>query len=131
MSGKIPPEVDNALLAGLAARTGELNDAANEIIDSLRLNRLTRFFIIAVSLVLLGTSSVVLYNTITTNKTTHVIRDCTDPGGRCYKDARQSAKDNVKLLNDTTVAAAYCAKQPQNDALEEIRQCIVKVLTTN
>jgi hypothetical protein len=58
--------------------------------------------------------------------------DCTDPNGQCYKDGQARSGAIVKSLNDNqktvVTIAAYCAKQPVNQTLEQIEACVNKEL---
>lgn len=69
----------------------------------------------------------------TTNKNlTETIQDCIDPGGQCYKTGDRRSGAAVKTINETqkqiVTVAAYCAKQPGNNTLEQIEACVNKEL---
>lgn len=123
------PDVNQALIAGLATKAGELANVAEDLVTTVRLNKVARSYLFVITVFLLGVCVIVLWGTVVINKNTEKIISCTEPVGKCYKDGRKSAKENLKLINDTSVAAAYCAKQVNNDTLEEIRKCIVATLS--
>lgn len=121
--------VDPALLAGLATRAGDLENGIKELIETVRLNRIARVYIVILTLALVAGTAVNLWSTHETNKNTNVIIDCTDPDGRCYKEARAAGKENVKLINEISIAAAYCAKQPENKTIDQVKTCVNKSLS--
>lgn len=125
----VTPEVDAALLAGLASRAGELSTIAENLIETIRLSRLSRIFIVLAALVLLGGMAANLYNTHATNRNTQVIISCTDPSGACYKDSRKTTAGTVKLINDTVIATVSCSKLPENKTYAEIRACVIATLS--
>lgn len=58
--------------------------------------------------------------------------DCTDPNGQCYQDGQKRSGAAIKQINDAqkqvVTIAAYCAKQPGNQTLEQIEDCVNKEL---
>lgn len=121
-----PEGIDIALLAGLTTKAGDLENRLLDLIETVRINRVARTYLVLLTVLLLAGSGVVIWTTQVTRHNTGVIIDCTDPSGKCYKEARQSAKDNVQLINQISVAAAYCAHQPENKTLEQIKACVSK-----
>lgn len=125
-----------ALIAGLAASASDLSSVARDLYKSAVLTKIERTVItLAVAaLVVLGiieVVGVVKLNGIakTNERNTNVIRDCTQPDGVCFKDSQKRTADVIDLINQVTVAAAYCAKQPDNDTEAEIKSCIDVALT--
>lgn len=53
---------------------------------------------------------------------TRIIKDTVDPGGKRFKQSRESGAASVQAVNEITVLAAYCAKV--NNDLPEIQQCV-------
>lgn len=84
--------------------------------------------IVAVTLILVGIFSMLYQNFKLTNQ----IEDCINPKGSCYQngDRRQGAA--IKTINESQkqiiTIAAYCAKQPGNNTLEQIEACVNKEL---
>lgn len=58
--------------------------------------------------------------------------DCTDPTGQCYREGQKRSGAAIKQINDAqkqvVTIAAYCAKQPKNQTLEQIEDCVNKEL---
>lgn len=130
-----PPEVDSALIAGLAARAGELSTLVEDLIATVRINRLARVYVIIVTVALIAGMGVSVWNTISTRRATDkidknnkLIVSCVDPDGSCYKEARQASRENIKLINDTTAAAALCAQRPENQTFDQLKACILTTL---
>lgn len=59
-----------------------------------------------------------------TNHFARVLVDCTTPNGECYKNANRNQSGAIKNINEVTVLASYCAKQPGNTTENQIRSCI-------
>lgn len=61
------------------------------------------------------------------------IEDCINPQGKCYKSGDRRSSAAVKTISDSqkqiVTVAAFCAKQPGNNTLEQIEACVNKELT--
>lgn len=124
-----PADVDPALIAGLASRAGELATIANDLVATVRISRLTRFFIISGMIVLLGGMAANVWNTFATKRSASLIVSCTDPNGKCYQDSRKDTGQSVQNINDTVIAAVACSKVPTNETTADIRNCVLATLS--
>lgn len=52
------------------------------------------------------------------------IESCTTPEGACYRRGQQNTGAAVSTINEITIYAAACAKQPGIDTAREIRACV-------
>ncbi len=82
--------------------------------------------------VFIGVLVAMLAQTLTLSRT---VKDCTEPGGRCYNEARAQRLETVVSINEVTLAAASCAAantdtwdEPTYDA---IYACVMKALADN
>lgn len=61
------------------------------------------------------------------------IEDCINPTGDCYKNGDRRSGAAVRQIGESqkqiVTVAAYCAKQPGNNTLEQIEACVNKELT--
>ena len=82
--------------------------------------------------IMLTTMYKVLEISTTNKEVSQTIRDCIDPTGQCYKSGDRRSGAAVKTINETqkhiVTVAAYCAKQPGNQTLEQIEACVNKEL---
>lgn len=83
--------------------------------------------IVIIALVLL--QFIILFNV---GKTADQIQDCLNISGSCYKNSTQRSGDAVKRISENqkriVTVAAYCAKQPGNNTLQQIEDCTNKEL---
>lgn len=63
--------------------------------------------------------------------TLHVVRDCTDPGGTCFKRGQKSTAKAVASINKITVYAAACADKPGNQTVTQIQSCVIRKLAAD
>jgi len=117
---------NDALLAGLAAQAGELSNAARDLADTVKLNRFARWFVVLVSFIMLAGMTISVWGAFETRNNTNRIISCTEVNGKCYQHNKQSSDSTVQSINDVIVAAAYCAKLPENQTLKEVTDCTRK-----
>jgi hypothetical protein len=63
-----------------------------------------------------------------TAETLEIIKDCTQPEGKCFQRSQEStaaAVDNIGLLS---AYAAACADQPDQQTADEIQECVLDLL---
>lgn len=123
------------LIAGLAAAASDLSSVANDILHSATITRVQRTGIalaLGLMMILLGLNG---WGTWENHKDANVnrrngelIRDCVVAGGECYQDARERSTNIVTVINRVTIAAATCARAPENETEAEIRNCIQVIL---
>lgn len=56
------------------------------------------------------------------------IEDCTTPGRPCFDDAQKRLGRTVGSINRYALAAAACADQPQTQTVDEIQNCILRLI---
>lgn len=102
---RLTPE---ALLAGLAARAGELSQEAHNLRESYRFSRILKVTV-GIGVLLLGLNAVLLalllsvahtnrHNTAASQQNTAAIRDCTTPDGRCYQRGQQATANAIAQI---------------------------------
>lgn len=63
------------------------------------------------------------------NKATmDLVEDCTSPGGECYDRGARRTGEAVGTINQITIYAAACAKQPANVTVRQIQACVEELL---
>ena len=63
-----------------------------------------------------------------TTKRGQEIQSCTTPGGACYERSQQQTGAAVGSINQVTILAVACARQPGNDTEAEVKACVEKGL---
>lgn len=94
----------------------------------LRLSRMKLFLnslILMVLSVILTIVSIVMFDL---KETADNIESCTNPKGRCYADSTARTGSAINTINQITVYAAFCSKQPENNTVPQIKACIEKEL---
>lgn len=61
----------------------------------------------------------------------HLIRDCTEPAGKCFKRGQKSTGKAVASINKITVYAAACADKPGNQSVTQIQSCVIRKLAAD
>lgn len=56
------------------------------------------------------------------------IESCTSPDGECYQRSQAQTGSAVASINEITIYAAACAKQPAVDTARQIRLCVERSL---
>lgn len=60
------------------------------------------------------------------------IDSCTTPEGECYKQSQERTREIFGEprgpLNTVVVATSYCAQQPENSSIEDVRGCVKTTL---
>ena len=123
------------VLAGLATRVGELVNASHDIKRAAQVSKgmrvligITLFSLLAIAGIGTYFSIVVRQNQKSGRAVVDTIKDCTDPEGQCFHDAQARTATAVAGINKKTqqivVAAAACARVPENDTEAEIRVCV-------
>lgn len=55
-----------------------------------------------------------------------LIKDCTEPGGNCYKRNQKASGQAIDVINRVSVYAAACASQERNKgSIEKIQVCVL------
>lgn len=119
----------------LMVQAAELATVGHDLVRSAVLTRIQRWVIfICLFLVMLGTVLSVI-TTLTnrsvnraTNHNTDIIRDCTDPEGKCFQDGQARTAEAVGNINKVVTAASFCARLPENDTLDEVEACVKRAL---
>ena len=117
-----------ALQAAFVVRAGELKTIAEDLITTVRRDKVLRYFFGFISLVLVIGMAVNISNTRASKKNTKIIVSCTDPQGECYKNSQKSSGQSIEFINNVSIAAAYCAKQPENKTVAQIKICVTNSL---
>lgn len=63
-----------------------------------------------------------------TKATLDLIRDCTEPSGKCYQRGQASTADAVDNIGLLSAYAAACADQPETQTADEIQDCVLDLL---
>jgi hypothetical protein len=58
--------------------------------------------------------------------TGNLIKDCVDPGGKCFRDGQERTGQLVVSINDATIAAVSCAQT--EDSYAAIKVCVERIL---
>lgn len=115
-------------------------DTIDKIDKNIRYMTVARFIGIAASVlggilivtIMITTMYKVLEISTTNKNLSQTIQSCIDPTGTCYKSGDRRSGAVVKTLNESqkhiVTVAAYCAKQPGNNTLEQIEACVNKEL---
>lgn len=108
-------------------------DIVQKVDKTITLYHWTRQILIALLIVLIGLVVVVQFMILgNVQSTTDQLLDCTDPSGQCYQDGSRRQGEAVKNITNEqkriVTIAAYCAKQPGNNTLEQIEDCVNKEL---
>lgn len=54
------------------------------------------------------------------------IRDCTQPSGECYREARERSARTVTDIGKVSAYAAACADRPGVQTEDEVRLCVLR-----
>ena len=65
------------------------------------------------------------------SETLHVIKDCTQPTGACYKHAQRETAGAVASINRVVILAAACASQKPGQSVAEIQRCVINRLAAH
>jgi hypothetical protein len=129
---------DQALLAGLATRAGELSDAAAHLQKAFRLSRLMKAVIVIGVLALVGQTvlSLLLLRVAHSNEATGAaIRDCTTPTGKCARRGANATAVAIGSINVATqraiVAGIECSwlYPPTPTSRKPFERCVTRTLT--
>lgn len=119
-----------ALLAGLASRAGELSEEAHRLRDSYRFSRWLKVTI-GIGVLMLAANGVMLGILISLAHTNQAngaaIRSCTTPTGDCYQRGQETTgkavAEIVAQVNTHTdfvfIATLECSRKPLSDAAFE------------
>lgn len=126
-----PVEAREPLTAALIAQAHDLTEVAKELG---RQARTTRWLKIAIVLILVAAgvgayfAVQIRHNQKNTKEVLETVQDCTDPEGDCYRRSVEQQANAIVQLNAKTqqivVAAAACAKVPENVTEAQIRVCV-------
>lgn len=102
--------------------------------DTQRARRIQRLLIAAVILDFVVTLTVAITLTISlgSNSTIRLIKSCTQPTGKCFKDEQAQSSKAIGSLVTQIEAVAYCGFQHPKATLTEIEVCVqdqLKALT--
>lgn len=75
------------------------------------------------------TTSTIRENQRTSIESLTRIKDCTEPGGRCFERGQRATADAVGDINRVAIYAAACADQPRRQTVEQIQSCVIDKLS--
>jgi hypothetical protein len=75
------------------------------------------------------TTSTIRQNQRTSIESLTRIKDCTEPGGRCFERGQRATADAVGDINRVAIFAAACADQPRRQTVEQIQSCVIDKLS--
>ena len=61
-------------------------------------------------------------------ETVDLIKDCTQPRGKCFKRGQRQTATAVDSINRVTLAAAACAARRPGQTAPQIKACVMKQL---
>jgi hypothetical protein len=64
----------------------------------------------------------------TNTNTVDLIRDCTEPKGKCFQRGQDQTAGAIADINQVTVYAAACASKVPGQTAEQIQRCVVRLL---
>jgi hypothetical protein len=64
----------------------------------------------------------------TNTETVDLIKDCTQPVGKCFKRGQRQTATAVDSINRVTLAAAACAARRPGQTVPQIKACVIKQL---
>ena len=115
----------------MSATNRELTEKIDKNIKYMSVARLVGIVATVITVVLVvGAMFFMLVKLYDLNQT---IEGCINPQGKCYQSGDRRSGAAVKTINETqkriVTVAAYCAKQPGNNTLEQIEACTNKELS--
>jgi hypothetical protein len=120
------PLPSDALLAGLAARAGELSTAAEHLREAYRFSRVLKAVVGVAVVVLVGIVVIAVLQLRVSSenrRTGQLIAGCTTPGGKCYERGQAQTASAVAaivaLIDErvrTDLAAAHACAAAHTDA---------------
>jgi hypothetical protein len=113
----------DALLAALLTRVGDLADATHQLTRASILSRIERIALFTIVLLVLGISVGVGLIGLSNRHGVRIVVDCTQPGGLCYQRAQDQTAAAVAQLNLVTIISAECADAYTGRALHD---CIIR-----
>lgn len=60
--------------------------------------------------------------------TVNVIRDCTEPDGKCFKDGQRRTARAVGDISLAQIAAVACADQPGFQSAQDVALCVQRTI---
>jgi hypothetical protein len=96
-----PTELSTSLIAGLAIQANQLTEAAGHLRDSVRWSRTQKVLSVIGLLMLIGLVVIGWQNRengTVSRAGVAAIKDCTTPGGTCYRESRQATSDAITQI---------------------------------
>lgn len=112
----------DAMIAGLAGAANDVADVGRELYKATVMSRIQRVVIFA-TLALVFVMLVAQLITSQINRSTlDAVKDCTEPGGECFRRGQENTAKAVELLMTRSEAANYCS--PRVMGIAQYKTCI-------